>query len=323
LKDGGVWCWGRNYLGQLGNNSRVDSLVPVAVSGLEEGVSSITTGAFHTCALKGGGVMCWGSGYTGELGNNDRNDGLVPVAVSGMERGVTAIRADGGGETAAIQGDGTCALKDGGVWCWGARAGELAGTGTMESLAPVAVPGLASGVSAISGNCALKDGQWWCRGTAWKFVRTADSSLNRPVPAPIPGLGEGFSEITELGVEYACAIKDGGLWCWIAGALAEVRGFESGVSAISVSGGIGLDEYVCVLKDGRVWCWRANFFMNIVTTPPEPVVMAGLEGGVSAINGTCAVKDGGVWCWGDNSSGQLGNSDSPESLVPVAVQFPP
>jgi DNA-binding CsgD family transcriptional regulator/alpha-tubulin suppressor-like RCC1 family protein len=324
LKDGGVWCWGRNYLGQLGNNSSEDSFVPVGVSGLASGVSAISVGRYHTCALKDGGVLCWGSGFFGQLGNNGTKDRPVAVSVSGMERGVAALRADGGGASAV--GDATCALKDGGVWCWGARAGELAGTGTANSLVPVQVPGLETGVSALDGHCALKDGDaWWCWGAFWKFDHTG-SSVNRPVAEPVPGLTSDVSAIMEAGIEYACVIKDGGLWCRIGRTFAEVPGFESGVTAINGSGASTASSlnpgYLCALKDGSVWCWHGSFFMNVETDQPALAVMPGLETGVSAINGTCALKDGGVWCWGANDSGQLGNGSPPYSLVPVLVKFP-
>src|SRR5690606_41023107 len=72
IADGSAYCWGQNIVGGLGNGSRVDSSVPVAVStsGVLAGktVTDISAGQ-HACAVADGEAYCWGSGNSGRLGN--------------------------------------------------------------------------------------------------------------------------------------------------------------------------------------------------------------------------------------------------------------
>ena len=109
------------------------SALPVDVLGLTNGVSAISVGGGHNCALVGRGeVRCWGFKYYGELGDGTTTDSIAPVTVSGLNRGASAIAA---GEIH------TCAITAGGqVKCWGWNGFGQLGDGTViDSSKPVDV----------------------------------------------------------------------------------------------------------------------------------------------------------------------------------------
>jgi len=334
---GGVKCWGANVTGQLGDNSLVERHTPVNVYGLASGISAVSVGPSHSCALTtAGGVRCWGANANGQLGDNSTVDHLIPTNVSGLTSGVIAI--------AAAEGR-TCALTTGGgVKCWGTNfLGQLGDGTTINRLKPVDVSGLTSGVAAIAtgglDTCALMNsGGVKCWGANFSGQLGNNSTVDSPVPVDVSGLSTGVTAIA-AGDHFNCALTmNGGIKCWGMGVAlgdnsytdrltpVDVSGLTSGVSRIAAGG-----AHTCaVLIGGAVKCWGDNYSGQLGdrtnTGRPVPGDVPDLMSGVVAIaaggagSHTCAlVTGGGLKCWGANTFGQLGDNYKTEQLVPTNV----
>ena len=90
--EGTLWCWGANFLGQLGNGVVSDDLVPAPAlaSSVQVPVAGVTGGEVHTCALtQAGEVLCWGSDDQGEVGDGmetlEGQPNASPVDVCGAK----------------------------------------------------------------------------------------------------------------------------------------------------------------------------------------------------------------------------------------------
>ncbi len=154
--DGGLYAWGWNNTGQLGDGTTTNRLAPVAVKmeGVLAGksVKEIAVGQYHNLVLtEDSQVFGWGLNVSGQLGDGSTATFQpMPVAVSaaGALSGKTIVGiAAGEFHSVALASDGL-------MYTWGnGQFGQLGdGTTAPTRLTPSAVPtgGLLNGKAALA-----------------------------------------------------------------------------------------------------------------------------------------------------------------------------
>ncbi|MBX3717763.1 MAG: Ig-like domain repeat protein, partial [Burkholderiales bacterium] len=331
---GAAHCWGRGGMGQLGNGGTASSETPVAVTGLDAGVSAIVARGHHSCAVVSGALKCWGWNYYHQLGDDTTTNRPLPNPVPGLASGVAGVAA---GEHHS------CAFTTGGAAsCWGENTyGQLGDSTATPRAHPVAVTGLGSSVSAMAGGryhtCAIVAGAAMCWGQGGGGQVGDGGTSNRTAPTAVLGLGSGVTAIAG-GENHSCAlITGGGMKCWglnTSGQIGDgwrmhrlapvtVAGLPETVTAFA----LGLEHSCALTGGGAVKCWGNGALGQLGTgtsaKQPVAVQVTGLGAGVTAITAghyhTCALVSGGVKCWGHNGAGQLGDNSTSTRYEPVDV----
>ncbi|MBX3324742.1 MAG: hypothetical protein U0223_00255 [Nitrospira sp.] len=141
--DGGVWAWGDNSNGQLGDGTLIGRTIPIQVSGLAS-IAKVIAGTLGSYAIDThGDVFSWGASdgtgsitFSGVLGRTITHNAWVPGRVP-LPGPATAL--------AASVSHVVVLLSNGTVWSWGGNTfGELGdGTsGSTSSVLPVQAVGL-------------------------------------------------------------------------------------------------------------------------------------------------------------------------------------
>ena len=263
---GNVLCWGTGLLGQLGNNVKTDSSLPVQVVGPDTDNSSsggdgilgnivqINAGNSYTCALNSSGnVLCWGNGLIGELGNNATESSSFPVQVVGPD---TASDNNGNGVLGSIVqisvGDShTCALNSSGnVLCWGLNySGQLGDDSTSNRSYPAFVVDSDGSSTPLSGVVQLSVGAYHtCALTSVETVLCWGSGYSGQLGSSSDTVYDALFDVTR-GVDRDAP-------------LAVLTGGGQGDPPLSgitqVASGI---KHTCALTlDGHVKCWYISYW---------------------------------------------------------------
>lgn len=212
---GGVYCWGDNSLGQVGNGdaSGASSSIPVEVAGLAgTAFAELAVGGGHSCArTAAGATWCWGYNELGSAGTGTFDP---IVAVPTPVQGGVAFASLGLGYMHS------CGVTTGGtVHCWGDNSsGQLGNGGADPSAEPVAVSGALTAMGVAGGlfhTCAVaSDGRAYC----WGANGSGRLGTNNEDPSAVPVEAQSgtirFGAV-DLGLEHSCAVgTDNEAYCW-------------------------------------------------------------------------------------------------------------
>ena len=300
-------------------------------------ITQIADGDYHACAIDAGAIVCWGDNQMGECGNGVFTMGAdepIPVDVMGSS-----------GASAVAAGEGyTCAVINGGVFCWGRNQYGQIGTGQSDAKysTPQQVVGLTSGATAVAAAadtaCAVVNGNVYCwgRNQSGQLGNNMPSLMQSATPVQVIGISGLASDdqiqSTSTG-RFFCALKKSAnsLLCWGEndGQILGVTGNAYTAQAMAAPNG-GTYQYVatgvahiCAAVTGVPYCWGLNAQGETGDTTsqntPAPTAIPALQGTRTVAAGhffTCAIKIAGVLCFGQDNQGQLGNGMQLDSATP-------
>jgi hypothetical protein len=280
----------------------------------------LAAGEDHNCVVRSTGeLLCWGRGDKGQLGTGAAQPQLaVPTAVVGLT-GVTSV---------AAEGDTTCAVAAGKVYCWGeASACQLASEATSSAV-PVQIAGLTGQVEVAVGQgmvCSRgNNGVVRCWGSLGDGIAPVGSPCVPTIVTVPAGLPPGR---IDMAGNVAHIFTPIGMFVWgqNTGGQIKVGGPEVYANPEEISPWFfvrdmdGNGQTMCSGSSfGAIHCSGSNTFGEVTGTPgttsaPELVYDVFDNTGVISVSvgghHVCAVAktDGKIKCWGDDSSGQLGN----------------
>ena len=334
--EGGLWTWGQNTNGRVGDNTTISKSSPVQTVSGGTNWKQVACGDEHNAVIKTDGTLwTWGLGTQGQLGDNTTTSKSSPVQTISAGTNWRMVSA-GGNHTAAIKTDGT-------LWTWARNAfGSLGDNTTIDRSSPVQTVAAGTNWKLVScgrsHDAAIKtDGTLWTWGRN-DFGQLGDNTtINKSSPVQTVSGGTNWKLVSCGGYHTAAIKTDGTLWMWgrnSYGRLGDNTAINKSSPVQTVSGGTnwkliagGTYHTAAIKTDGTLWTWGMNdngqLGDNTAINKSSPVqtVASGTNwkfvdcGGARRID---TIKtDGTLWTWGVNFFGTLGDNTRINKSSPV------
>jgi alpha-tubulin suppressor-like RCC1 family protein len=354
LTTGGTYCWGWNFLGQLGGATGAiyEDSVPLLVTTKLRFIQ-LAGGQAHNCAVSTSAAMyCWGNNDQGQLGDGTTANRNTPGQVAGSGTAPLTFTAVAGGEHF------TCDLTTGAaLYCSGNNYSGQLGDGSAGNFRTTPVQVVGSGTAPLLFSTVSTHGSVTCGVTmahaayCWGFNYQGQlgdgTTTDRHIPTQVTGSGTGpllFTSVSN-GVQHTCGLTTtGAVYCWGSNSLGQLGdgtttghltpvhvGGSGSAPLIFTSLSAGSSHTCGVTVDNALYCWGLNGNgelgdgtttsrsapVQVVGSGAAPLMFTAVSAG-EAFN--CGLTIGhAVYCWGYGADGELGNGRRTNQLTPVLV----
>jgi alpha-tubulin suppressor-like RCC1 family protein len=301
--------WGDNLYGQLGNNGSYYSW-------------SILSGAgnYFTAIRSDGTLWTWGENTYGQLGNNTTNSRSSPTQIGTSSW--TNVRA-GNSHVVAIRADGT-------NWTWGFNTSGQVGDGTsINRSSPVQISTSFTDIAAGDTHtlAITSDGTLYAWGNNSSLQLGIYDAFSRSSPTQVPTSVK-FKSLS-AGTSHSLAIAtDDTLYGWGSNLYGQVG---KSTATFTVSGtATTMNAPGFITSQGKLYAWGINnngqLGDNTTINKLSPVQIGALTTWSKIIptfsnNNTFGFfkTDNTLWVSGNNSNGQLGQTDTITRSSPVQL----
>ena len=134
--DTGLYAWGSNYRGQLGNGTTENELTPIRIDEqngkkiIEGNIQEVIVDASTVYVRTDTGLYAWGSNYRGQLGNGTTENELTPIRID-EQNGKKII--EGNIQEVILYINTVYVITDIGIYAWSNNDFGQVGNGTIHS----------------------------------------------------------------------------------------------------------------------------------------------------------------------------------------------
>ena len=306
-RDGQLFTWGRNDNGQLGDETNMDSSLPILVA---ENITAVAAGNASSFALKyDGRLYAWGMNYNGRLGDGTSISRSNPTLIKENVKLISSTN----NHSLAI-------TTNNELWAWGNNNHGRLGNGKMEhSLEPIKIMDDIIYANAGDFHSMAID----IRRNLWAWGYNGDGQLGngttRDSHIPINVLNNVIA--VAAGESHSLAVDENGiLWSWGLNRYGQLGDGTNGLrlSPVQIMDNVvsiaaGQNHSFAITDDGVLWGWGNNTYNQLgcrtyINHQRPTKIMENVVDVAAGRNYSMVITaDGALHTFGNNEHGQLGN----------------